>query len=81
MAWSPSVRRAEQEQPPRGKCGATIYHVVSPDHAATGSDVNNTRQLVGVIGNVPQGLTMFCLTTRVDNGDTFQAFFLITPAG
>ena len=23
-------------------CGGTIYHVVSPDHAATGSDVNST---------------------------------------
>jgi hypothetical protein len=62
-------------------CGGTIYHVVSPDHAATGSDVNSTSQPVGVIGHVPQRLTVFCTATRVDNGDTFQAYFLITPAG
>jgi len=61
-------------------CGGTIYHVVSPDHAATGSDVNSTSQLVGVIGHVPQRLTVFCTATRVDNGDTFSAYFLITPA-
>jgi hypothetical protein len=62
-------------------CGDTIYQVVSPDHAATGSDVNSTSQLVGVIGHVPQRLTVFCTATSVDNGDTFSAYFLITPAG
>ena len=36
-------------------CGGTIYHVVSPDHAATGSDVNSTSQLVGVIGHFRKG--------------------------
>jgi hypothetical protein len=59
----------------------TFYHVVSPDHAATGSDVNSTSQLAGVIGDVPQMLTVFCVAARVGNGDTFSAFFLITPAG
>lgn len=61
-------------------CGGTIYHVVSPDHAATGSDVNSTSQLVGVIGRVPQRLTVFCTATADATGDTFSAFFLITPA-
>jgi hypothetical protein len=61
-------------------CGGTIYQVVSPDYAATGSDVNSTSQLVGVIGHVPQRMTVFCATRRVDNGDTFSTYFLITPA-
>jgi hypothetical protein len=61
-------------------CGGTIYNVVSPDHAAAGSDVNSTRQLIVVIGNVPQGLTTFCTATALDTGDTFSGFFLITPA-
>jgi hypothetical protein len=63
-------------------CGGTIYYVVSPDHAATGSDVNSTSQLIVVNGNVPQRLTAFCTATSVNNpGDTFSGYFLITPAG
>jgi hypothetical protein len=61
-------------------CGGTIYHVVSPDHAATGSDVNSTSQLIAVIGKVPQRLTVFCTATADATGETFSGFFLITPA-
>jgi len=53
-------------------CGGTIYHVVSPDHAATGSDVNGTSQLIAVIGNVPQRLTVFCTATADATGETFS---------
>ena len=60
-------------------CGGTIYHVVSPDHAAAGSDSNSTSQMIAVIGNVPQRLTTFCTATDAA-GDTFSGFFLITPA-
>jgi hypothetical protein len=62
-------------------CGGTIYHVVSADHAATGSDVNSTRQFLLVFGNVPQRLTTFCTVTADANpADSFSGFFLITPA-
>jgi hypothetical protein len=45
-------------------CGATIYHVVSPDHAATGSAVNSTSQLIAVIGKVLQRLATSCTATN-----------------
>jgi len=61
-------------------CSGTIYHVVSPDHAATGSDVYSNSQLIGVTTRVPQRLTTFCTATQVATGETFSAYFLITPA-
>ena len=61
-------------------CGGRIYHVVSPDHAVTGSDVNSTSQLINVIGKVPQRLTVFCTATEDATGETFSGVFLITPA-
>jgi hypothetical protein len=57
-----------------------IYHVVSPDHAATGSDVNSTSQLVGVVGHVPKA---DCLLHGNAGRQRryLSAYFLITPAG
>jgi len=62
------------------QCGNTTYTVVSPDFAATGSDVNSTSQLVLVFGKVPEQLLTFCTATPVGGGESFEAFFLITPA-
>ena len=63
------------------QCGSTTYTVVSPDSAATGSDVNSTSQLIVAIGNVPEELLTFCTATPVGGGESFEALFLITPAG
>lgn len=63
-------------------CGGTIYHVVSPGHSVTGSDLNSTSQLNLVVGKgVPQRLQTFCTATEDATGQTFSAYFLITPAG
>jgi hypothetical protein len=61
-------------------CGGTIYQVVSPDYAATGSDVNSTSQLVGVVGHVPKA---DCLLHGNAGRQRryLSAYFLITPAG
>jgi hypothetical protein len=62
------------------QCGSNTYSVVSPDRAATGSDVNSTSQLIIASGNVPEQLLVSCTATPVGGGDSFTAMFLITPA-
>jgi hypothetical protein len=62
-------------------CGGTLYFAVSPDNAAAGSDVNSTSELVVVGGGVPQRLLTFCTATPVGGGESFSAYFLITPPG
>jgi hypothetical protein len=61
-------------------CGGTIYNVVSPDHSATGADVNSTAQLIAVRQGVPLSLLTFCTATPVGGGESFSGYFLITPA-
>jgi hypothetical protein len=62
-------------------CGGTIYNVVSPDHAATGTDLNSTSQRIAVRQGVPLSLLTFCTATPVGGGESFSGYLLITPAG
>jgi hypothetical protein len=62
------------------QCGSNTYSVVSPDHAATGSDVNSTSQFIAVVGNVPTTLLRFCTASEAGGGEVFSGLFLITPA-
>jgi hypothetical protein len=62
------------------QCGSKTYSVVSPNHAATGSDVNSMSQLIAVVGKVPTTLLTFCTATEVGGGEVFSGLFLITPA-
>ena len=56
------------------------YLVASPDHAATGQDLNSTAVLTVAGRGVPAALTMSCLVTERATGDTFTSVMLIPPA-
>jgi hypothetical protein len=56
------------------------YVVASPDHAATGQDLNSTAVLTAAGRGVPASLTMTCVVTSLaDPGDVFTLAFLIPP--
>ncbi|MGY1619455.1 hypothetical protein ACI797_22160 [Geodermatophilus sp. SYSU D00691] len=57
------------------------YTVASPDHAATGQDLDSTAVLTVAGRGVPTAKTMSCeVTSLADPDDVFTANFLIPPA-